>query len=63
MRMSVITSIALRPMRSPKWPARNAPRGRKRKLTPTVANEMIVAACGPAGAKKSWPKTSPAALA
>ena len=30
---------------------------------PTVANARIVANCGPAGAKKSAPNTSPAALA
>jgi hypothetical protein len=63
MRMSVITSIARRPITSPKWPARNAPSGRKRKLMPTVAKESRRAMSLPAGLKNSSAKTRAAPVA
>jgi len=52
MRMSVHISTGLRPYLSPRWPARNAPRGRNKKLTPTVA-KATRALSAPSGAKNS----------
>jgi hypothetical protein len=42
----VATSVALRPIRSPKWPNRNAPTGRARKATPKVRKALSAWACG-----------------
>ncbi len=63
MRIRVMTSIARRPITSPKWPARKAPSGRKRKLMPTVANESRRAMSLPAGLKKSSANTRAAPVA
>lgn len=63
---SVKTSIFLRPIRSPKRPATMAPSGRKRKLMPMVASEMIRAKPSEpsvAGAMNKGAKTSEAAWA
>jgi hypothetical protein len=60
--VNVRISVDLRPIRSPRWPATNAPIGRARKPTPNEASETICAMAGGRSGKKSWPKTSAAAV-
>jgi hypothetical protein len=59
---SVRTSIALRPMRSPKCPMTAAPRGRATKPTANVPNAASVPATEENCGKKRVPNTSAAAV-
>ena len=63
MAMRVMMRTTRRPSLSPKWPARNAPEGRKGKLIPTVAKATVVDSVDQSGPKKSWLKISPDAAA
>ena len=58
----VITSIRLRPTRSPMWPNTAPPRGRARKPTAYVAKAASVPASGSKFGKKRTLKTSTAAV-
>ena len=60
---SEATSVALRPNLSPKWPKTMEPSGRATKATPKTAKELsswVVSFCP---GKKSFGKTSTAAVA
>ncbi len=57
------TSVALRPMRSPKWPNTTEPKGRAIKATPNVAIDAKRAVLPPAEAKNKSGKTETAAVA
>ena len=59
---SVSSSIFLRPTRSPKCPKMNPPTGRARKPTAKVPNDANCAAGPDSPLKKSFSKTSPAAV-
>ena len=59
---SEITSIDLRPTRSPKWPKMMPPSGRATKPTAKVANAASVPAVGSTFGKNSSSKTSAAAV-
>jgi hypothetical protein len=59
---SEITSIDLRPTRSPKWPKMMPPTGRAAKPTPNVANAASVPTVGSAVGKNSSLKISAAAV-
>ncbi len=61
-RSRVLTSVLLRPRRSPKWPNRMAPSGRAPKATAKVANDAMLAALSPSAGKKTLGKTSAAAV-
>ncbi len=56
------TSIALRPIRSPKCPHSTPPIGRARKPTPSVANAARVPDAGDSVEKNCEPKISAAAV-
>jgi len=60
---SAITSVVLRPMRSPKWPKSAAPTGRPKNAMPKVASDCRVAVAGLDAGKNSLGKTSTAAVA
>ena len=60
---SAATRVALRPMRSPKWPNNADPIGRAMNAIANVASEASVADAGSDGGKKSRGKTSTAAVA
>ena len=62
MRRRVITSIDLRPIRSPKCPKTTPPIGRATKATPNVANDASVAASGFNSGKNSFGNMSAAAV-
>ena len=55
------TSIALRPIRSPKWPNVIAPNGRATNAMPKLIKASKVCAAGDFVGKNSGPKTSAAA--
>lgn len=57
----VITSIFLRPMRSPKWPKMKPPSGRVTKPAAKVANEIIVPTSG-SKVGKNWLLNTSAAI-
>ncbi len=59
---SEITSIDLRPARSPKWPKMIPPSGRAAKPTPNVANAASVPIVGSTFGKNRSPKISAAAV-
>ena len=60
---SAATSVALRPMRSPKWPNTAEPIGRATNASAKVANDCKVAvAASPAG-KNNFGNTNTAAVA
>ena len=60
--ISVMTSVVLRPMRSPRWPKITPPTGRARKPTQKVAKDKSVATPGSISFEKnSSPNTSEAA--
>ena len=58
----VAISVRLRPSRSPKWPKRMEPTGRKKNATPNVANAATVPAAGPSAGKNTGANTSAAAV-
>src|SRR3954453_2557363 len=58
----VVTSTALRPIRSPKCPKMTPPSGRARYPTASVPNEAICPAAESRALKKSWLNTSAAAV-
>jgi hypothetical protein len=60
---SAATSVALRPIRSPKCPKSAEPIGRARNAIAKVAREASVAAAGSAAGKNSRGKTRTAAVA
>ncbi|MNY73029.1 hypothetical protein D3C86_2117080 [compost metagenome] len=60
---SAATSVALRPMRSPKWPNTAEPTGRAKKAMAKVASDCKVAAAASPAGKNSLGKTSTAAVA
>ncbi len=60
--MSEVTSIALRPMRSPKCPKITPPSGRAAKPTANVPKAESVPISGLEPGKNSSPKTSAAAV-
>ena len=60
---SAATSVALRPMRSPKWPNRAEPIGRATNAIANVASEASVAEAGSVAGKNSRGNTSTAAVA
>ena len=55
-------SVALRPMRSPKWPKIAEPTGRARKATPKVRKALSRCVSGAEAGKNSAPSTSAAAV-
>jgi hypothetical protein len=55
--------VDFRPIRSPRWPATKAPRGRAMKPTPNVARAAIWEMLGSIAGKNRGPKTSAAAVA
>jgi hypothetical protein len=57
------TSVALRPMRSPKWPNTAEPTGRAKKAMAKVASDCSVAAAASPAGKNSLGNTSTAAVA
>ena len=57
-----MTSIFLRPTRSPKWPNTMPPMGRARKPTPRVAKESSAPMSGLVFGKNNLGKTSAAAV-
>ena len=57
-----MTSIFLRPIRSPKWPKTTPPTGRAKNPTPKVANDSSVAINGVCSGKNSFGNTSAAAV-
>ena len=59
---SAATSVALRPMRSPKWPKSAAPSGRAKKASAKVASDSKTAALGLELGKNNFGKTSTAAV-
>ncbi len=59
---SAITSVVLRPMRSPKWPKSAEPMGLARNAMPKVASEARRAEAGSDAGKKSAGKTKTAAI-
>ena len=61
--ISAATSVALRPMRSPKWPNSAAPSGRAKKAIEKVANDCRTAEVGSLAGKNRCGKTSTAAVA
>ena len=61
--MSEVTSIALRPMRSPKCPNSADPTGRAKNANAKVARDCNVAVAGSLPGKNSRGKTSTAAVA
>ena len=58
---SAVTSVFLRPSRSPKCPKRMLPNGLATSATPRVANDATVPATEPSAGKNSLPNTSAAA--
>ena len=60
---SAATSVALRPMRSPKWPNTAEPIGRAKKASAKVASDCRVAAAASEAGKNSFGNTSTAAVA
>ena len=62
MSTSVVTSVALRPIRSPKWPKTAAPTGRAAKPTNSVLKDRSVPASGELDGKNSFGNTSAAAV-
>lgn len=59
---SVVTSVPLRPRRSPKWPNSTDPNGRATKATPNVASASAVPAAAPSSGKKTLLNTRAAAV-
>ncbi len=59
---SVVTSIALRPILSPKWPKNTPPNGLAAKPTPNVAKASSVPMSGSDSGKNSGAKTTAAAV-
>ncbi|MNS97853.1 hypothetical protein D3C72_1322020 [compost metagenome] len=57
------TRVALRPMRSPKWPNTAEPMGRAKKAMANVASDCSTAADGSPAGKNSFGNTSTAAVA
>ena len=57
MMVSVMTSVFLRPMRSPMWANTTPPTGRIRKASAKEASDSIWLATGSADGKKSGAKT------
>jgi hypothetical protein len=57
------TRVALRPMRSPKWPNNAEPTGRAKKARAKVASDCNVAVVGSCLGKNSLGNTSTAAVA
>ena len=57
------TSVALRPIRSPKWPKTIAPKGRAKKAMEKVAKDASSAVVASLAGKNSVGKTSTAAVA
>ena len=57
------TSVALRPIRSPKWPKTMAPKGRAKKAIEKVAKEASSAVVASEAGKNRVGKTSTAAVA
>ena len=60
-RRRVVTSMDLRPIRSPRWPKTAPPMGRAKKPTPNVAKDARVPASGSNRGKNSFGNTSAAA--
>ncbi len=60
--MTVITSMRLRPRRSPKWPKTTPPSGRNRKPTPNVPKAASVPISGLTLGKNSVLKMSAATM-
>ena len=60
---SAVTSVALRPMRSPKWPNSAEPIGRAMNASANVASDCRVAVDGSRVGKNSVGNTSTAAIA
>jgi hypothetical protein len=60
---SAVTSVALRPMRSPKCPNSADPMGRAKNARANVAKDCKVAVAGSSFGKNSVGKTSTAAVA
>ena len=59
---SAATRVALRPMRSPKWPNRAEPTGRAKNASAKVASDCSLAVCGSPAGKNSCGNTSTAAV-
>ena len=61
--ISAATSVALRPLRSPKCPNKAAPNGRAKKANAKVARDSSVAKAGSLPGKNNFGKTNTAAVA
>ncbi len=60
---SAATSVALRPMRSPKWPKTAEPTGRAKNARANVAKDCSRAAAGSEAGKNCFGNTRTAAVA
>ena len=58
-----LTSVALRPMRSPKWPKMAEPNGRAKNASANATKDCNMPAVGSDDGKNAFGKTSTAAVA